>query len=102
MPDDNEDWLKVSEEVSDKSDDGTSRISPPKLVTFNIVNSLGNEVVDTIRDDGQPIKLSSKLHQLYCEIKMLLPLNFVSRNNHGSREEVMVHGYFIYGRKQIK
>ena len=37
--------------------------SQPRLITFCIVNSLGNSEVDTIHDDGRPIKLSSKSHQ---------------------------------------
>ena len=32
----------------------------PRLITFSIVNSLGNSEVDSIHDDGRPIKLSSE------------------------------------------
>ena len=32
----------------------------PRLFTFSIVNSIGNSEIDSVQDDGRPIKLSSE------------------------------------------
>ena len=41
--------------LSDEEDNG-----PPRLFNVHIVNSYGNAQIDSLQDDGQPLKLQSK------------------------------------------
>jgi len=51
--------------VDDSAEEADDRKGPPKLFTISLVNSYGNMTLKELKNDGEPLQLSSELN-LHC------------------------------------
>jgi hypothetical protein len=51
--------------VDDSAEEADDRKGPPKLFTISLVNSYGNMTLEELKNDGEPLQLSSELN-IHC------------------------------------